>query len=458
MYTYDPSKTGVDTTQLITDISTTIAFWTEYIHNEYFERNCKVMPVHILEFLLHMAKCPSRGAKTTLKRMYNDHETKYNRDISKMRVVASTMNEARDKIKINIWHLIFDDISQLIQSQIKGRRYFAIDGSSMKTQHSQDFVDAYGYKSKSYLPHAFTSLLYDIDYGFPIHAIISESTDERLAAMQHMSYIKKGDVVVMDRGYYSKLLFKAFTDKGIHVVFRMKSDTSKGDWASSEVDILGSKDGFDCRFVKYTVDDTNYMMLTSLMDKSMDCHEFIKTLYHKRWNVETAFRYIKERFSFANFHARTVGHLIEEFYAGYILFMMSRILEYHTLNCSTYDVYGDVFRRNVIINNYTCGKHDLRINFKECLDFVDGIVTSINYDIQLQMDNLTKIIIQDLVPIVEDRKFVRSSRQAQNQWTKTNRDKLIKYDTPTTTIDNHISEIVDTTPVMPCSTLVTSVT
>ena len=431
MYTYDPSKTGIDTKQLNTDITNNLIFWTEFVHKEYFKRDSKVKPIHIFEFMLRMAEYRSQSAKTILNKMYMEHEHKYDIDISKVQVVNSTMNEARDKIDINIWQLMFDDISQLIRSQLKGRRYLAIDGSSMKTQHSKELVDVLGYKSGSYLPHAFTSLLYDIDYGFPVHAIISENTDERQAAMQHMDYIKTGDVVVLDRGYYSKALFEAFSDKGIHVVFRMKSNTSKSEWGSSEKDIMGAKDGIDCRFVKYTVDETDYMMLTSLMDKSIDCHDFIKTLYHKRWNIETSFRYIKEQFSFANFHARTFRHLTEEFFAGYVLFMMSRILEYHTINCSTYEVYGDVFRRNVIINKNPRGKHDLRINFKKCMFFIDAIVTSIDFDMQLQMDNLTKYIISDLIPIIDHRKFPRTSRQAQGQWTKTNRDKLKKYDTST---------------------------
>ena len=60
--------------------------------------------------------------------------------------------------------------------------------------------------------------------------------------------------------------------------------------------------------------------------------------------------------------------------------------------------------------------------------FIDAIVTSIDFDMQLQMDSLAKFIISDLIPIIDCRKFPRTSRQAQNQWTKTNRDKLKKYD------------------------------
>ena len=71
----------------------------------------------------------------------------------------------------------------------------------------------------------------------------------------------------MDRGYYSKALFKEFDDDaGIHVIFRAKRDTSKKEWSDSKNDIISSKDGVDCRFVKYTVENVDYMMITNLLD------------------------------------------------------------------------------------------------------------------------------------------------------------------------------------------------
>ena len=66
MYAYDSSKTGVDTKQLLSDVTDTITFWTEYVHKEYFKRDCKVKPIHIFEFMLRMAEYRSSSAKTIL--------------------------------------------------------------------------------------------------------------------------------------------------------------------------------------------------------------------------------------------------------------------------------------------------------------------------------------------------------------------------------------------------------
>ena len=55
------------------------------------------------------------------------------------------------------------------------------------------------------------------------------------------------------------------------------------------------------------------------------------------------------------------------------------------------------------------GKHDLRINFKKCMFFIDAIVTSIDFDMQLQMDSLVKYIISDLIPIIDRSSIVVNS-------------------------------------------------
>jgi len=127
MYTYNPDKTGVDTRQLITNITSTLKFWTEFVHKEYFKRNSKVKPIHIFEFMLRMAEYRSQSAKSILNKMYMEHEQKYNVDISKIRVVSSTMNEARDKIDINIWQLIFDDMEYSIYACLYNHNLRSVD-------------------------------------------------------------------------------------------------------------------------------------------------------------------------------------------------------------------------------------------------------------------------------------------------------------------------------------------
>ena len=74
---YNPTKTGIDSKQLLEDIGNTIKFWTEYVHKTYFKRNCKVKPLHIFQFLLHMAECRSESAKSILSNMYAEYELRY---------------------------------------------------------------------------------------------------------------------------------------------------------------------------------------------------------------------------------------------------------------------------------------------------------------------------------------------------------------------------------------------
>jgi len=421
-------KTGINTTDLIKDISNSINFWTEIIYKTYFSKYSKIKPIHIFEFVLHLAEFPDIGSKALLEKMYFDFSIRNKVDIKRIKPVISSMNEARDKININIWKLVFNDITQLLQKYIKGPRYFAIDGSYIVTQNSAIFKEKYKCKSGSYLPHVLTSLLYDIDYGFPVHTLVCDHTNERQAALEHMQYIKKGDVVVMDRGYYSKELLDAFMKRGIHVLFRMKCNTSKHIWEETNDDVLDIKDGYNCRFIKYVINEHSFMLLTSLLDSNIDSHEFIKELYHKRWDIETAFRYVKQNLSFAHMHARTVPHLVEEVNANFVLSSLAKVLEFHAINMSTYKVKGGVFNRNVLVNDNPNGKNDLKINFKSCLLFIDNIFTTNNIDLLHQFNILVPHIISNLVPIKKNRSFKLVSRQPQNHWIKQDRTFMKKND------------------------------
>ena len=139
-------KTGLDTKLLINELQQSIKSWTDIIHKRYFVRNCKVKPLHVFEHLLHLAEYRSINSSTVLNNMYADWGLQNRFDISKVRVVNSTMNEVRDKIEINVWKLVLNDITQSLQNLIKGRRYFAIDGSTMKTQNSETLVKKFKYK------------------------------------------------------------------------------------------------------------------------------------------------------------------------------------------------------------------------------------------------------------------------------------------------------------------------
>ena len=404
-------KTGLNTDNMLTILKSSISTWTYLIQEFCFKRVRKIRTIDIFEFVLQLAKNRSDGAQLILDTMYIE------KNMISEHIFASSMSEARDKVVINMWKQILDDIAKGLRTEIKTRRYFAIDGTVLALQNAK-FGGKFKKTNGSYVPHGYGSMLYDIDYGFPIDVILEPQLDERNAAIRHMEYLEAGDVVVMDRGYYSKALFEAFTNKGIHVVFRLKSNTFKNEWNSELDDIIASKDSINCRFVKYTINDTKYMLLTSLMDTELDSHDLIKTLYHKRWGIETAYGYVKDSCSLANLHGKTIEHLQQEFYANFILFTIARIMEYHGINKSkTHDVVGGIFKRNVLFNKTKPGKYEMKANFKKCISLVNiSLHKILSGKIDDCIDQLTICIVSGLSPIRPDRHFKRVSISPRNKW------------------------------------------
>ena len=407
MMTY---KTGINTDNIIRDLQQSVNFWTKTIQHFCFKRVRKIRTVDIFEFVLQLAANETKGSSDILMKMYKNN-------ISPENIVSkSTMSDARDKVVVNMWKAVFSDVSDSLRKEIKTRRIFAIDGSVLVLQNA-DFGGKFKKSNGSYLPHAYASVLYDIDYGFPIDVVVSDKLDERSAAIEHLKYLKPGDIVVMDRGYYSKALFNIFHDAGVHVLFRMKSNTSKAEWEKEENDILSSKDGIDCRFVKYEVNSVKYMILTNLNDNSIDPAGFIQLIYHKRWGIETAFGYTKDVCSLANLHARTVTHLVEEFYANFLLFTIARLVEYHSINRSAHNLVGGYFNRNVLKPNGVNGKYDQKVNFKQCISQTnDSLRILLSANMLDEFEKLSKIILIGLSPIRGGRHFDRLSLQSNNKW------------------------------------------
>jgi hypothetical protein len=402
-------KTGLNTDEIIKEVKTTIEFWTDTIQSFCLERVRKIRTVDIFEFVMQLAKNRADGSQMILDEMYA------RKGMLSKNILKSSMSEARDKVVVNIWEQVIHDISKILRKQIKTRRYFAIDGVVLSLQNAK-FGGKFKCHTKGMKPQGYGSVLYDIDYGFPINVQLDDHFNERNAAIKHLDFIEEGDVVILDRGYYSKELYNECKNRGIYVVFRIKSNYFKDAWNDDSNDIVYKKDDNEYRFVKYTVKKTKYMLMTNL-DSSEDNADFIKTLYHKRWNIETSFKYLKDDCSLVNLHAKTIRHLNEEFCANFLLLSLSRLLEYHSINKSNYDIIGGEFNRNVLKNTNINGKHELRVNFKKCISLVNKFIHEIlTYQIDTFFDRISGSIMLGLSAIRPGRHFERISKSPINKW------------------------------------------
>ena len=64
--------------------------------------------------------------------------------------------------------------------------------------------------------------LLDIEKNIPINYNLVKHPNERIALIEQLDYVKKNDILVLDRGYYSAELVNILEEKEINYVFRLK--------------------------------------------------------------------------------------------------------------------------------------------------------------------------------------------------------------------------------------------
>jgi hypothetical protein len=122
----------------------------------------------------------------------------------------------------------------------RGHHVFGVDGSKVNVPRA--LVNA-GYKAPNkhqYYPQGLMSILYHLGSGLIYDGILSAEKGERRCLLAHMDRLSSGNVLVLDRGYFSYLISIKAMEKGIHLICRMQSCTVnkrvQAFWNSDEED------------------------------------------------------------------------------------------------------------------------------------------------------------------------------------------------------------------------------
>ncbi len=111
-----------------------------------------------------------------------------------------------------------------------GKRLLAVDGTRLMLPNHQSVIDefgqsSYGPKSDSPRSVAIASMLYDVLNQITLDASIApykKKSGERALLVGHMDKLKPKDLLLLDRGYPSILLFYQLFSKGVDFCTRMK--------------------------------------------------------------------------------------------------------------------------------------------------------------------------------------------------------------------------------------------
>jgi Transposase DDE domain len=195
-------------------------------------------------------------------------------------------------------------------------------------------LQQYGYptsKKNTYCIGLISSL-FDLNEKYLINYRLCKNHNERDGLISQMKYLKSGDTLIMDRGYYSENLLFSLNKEGIKVIFRLKKNMlmvkkiiEKGQ-ASMNTNVIHNNESIEFRIITYQINNNNYFLGTTIMNHKVN---YFKDLYWKRWSVEINFRESKYLLSLDNILSKNPTKVKQDIYIHNILFLIHSFCKNH---------------------------------------------------------------------------------------------------------------------------------
>jgi hypothetical protein len=290
---------------------------------EDFTRKRKMGFKQLIYFMLSMIK---ESSQTALERYFE----KTDKSVSMSQQAFSL---ARQKIKWEAFREMFDLTVTTYYSNDEierwnGMRIHAVDGSKLALPNDPPLREHFGTSGTgSTSPTAQGSVLYDILNDVVIDARIEPiAGGEQALALKHIhhlaglrSFVEWRELVIFDRGYPSFSLIQTLLSLKIHYLIRVRAKFSTAidalDRGDHVIELEQSGVRLPVRVIKFWLSSGEIeTLITDVMDKKYGRRTF-KSLYFKRWPVETKYDEVKKKLEIENFSGRLVDNIRQDFFA-----------------------------------------------------------------------------------------------------------------------------------------------
>lgn len=265
-----------------------------------------------------------------------------------MRISASALSQARQKF----YHTAFVELLEKCVVDVmyndgdyrtyKGHRLLSIDGSTLRLPTGKELIQEFGVikymngkqKEGSNNVESKISVLYDVLNEIPVSGSLHRArTNDIKASEEHTKLLRKGDILIADRGYGSYGFFANILDQNADFLVRLKDktynkyhhlfdDNTIKEYTTSIprskhfCSVAGIQEEIKIRFIRVDLPGGETEILaTSLIDKKKYPYKDFRKLYHKRWKIETYFHTLKSRLSIDNFTGKSVEAVRQDFFA-----------------------------------------------------------------------------------------------------------------------------------------------
>lgn len=334
----------------------------------------------------------------------------------KLPISKQGFSAARMKIKPEAFRRLHERIVDLFYDQgdyktFMGYRLCAIDASILEINNSQRMKDAYDSATGTSieLARAKTSCIYDIENNLIVKALITKYTaGEREVAKELIESLKesglKNDLLLFDRGYPSIDFFFYLMKSNVKFLIRLPGNYYKNRIDKSlsdqliEFKLKGAT--IKLRVVRFQLNSgVEEVLITNLMDNNLEL-SFFKSLYFKRWGIETKYAELKTKLQIEKFTGDSSIAVEQDFYASIYLSNMAALIKHETDQIISKDHEGKGYKHKYKTNvNMLIGtlKNKLtRLLLEKCLSSKTTIY-----------NELLIIIARDKVSERSDRVFKR---------------------------------------------------
>lgn len=281
----------------------------------------------------------------------------YNEDYSIRKITKSGFSQARSNLDPRVFLELNNYINESFYKNAPyltyhGRRLLSVDGSYLNLPNHPSIIKEFGSRlvggnanfAKSF---CLLSVLYDVANGVVVD-VQSEHMDGSECDLLpgHLHKVNKGDILMLDRGYPSRILFAALQSKNIHFICRMRSnwlcveelldssrremivnfELTEKEYALYSQQYPAIKRSVKCRLVKIELPDgTTQVLCTSLRKSKRYKVKELGELYHLRWNIEEGFKLFKKRVHVEAFSGKTAIAIRQDIYAKMMMLSLSAV-------------------------------------------------------------------------------------------------------------------------------------
>jgi len=370
-------------------------------------------------------------------------------------LASSSLCEARQKlpeeifIELNKAILLHQEQSTSLHSWL-GHRVFASDGSKVNVPHELLLSGYLAPNEGQYYPQGVMSALYHLESGLIYDFLLTPERNERHSLIKQMNALSPGDVLVLDRGYFSYLVLHQATERNIHLICRLQFGTMnkaikkfyESDSIDTIIDYFPSeavkceikKQGYNIKYrtiklrlIKYKINNETYVCATTLIGERY-LHDEIARLYHGRWGIEELYKISKEFIHVEDMHSKAERGVKQELYAHVLLINIARIFESEANNQLRPPSDKHEEKSEEMRDGYWqdfCKKlQKYKINFKNCLLVISRHIEKLIITTKEEAENFVLKMLNNIThnrqKIRPGRHYPRQSRKPATKWRNNN--------------------------------------